>query len=246
MQGLARRKLPSIGLLALAVGTSALFVALGMWQLDRAGHKRDILLEFESRGIAAQIDLNQSIARDDSALSGYRATATGRYVGPNILLDNQLLRGRVGYLVYTAFELDERSQSILVNRGWIGAEADRHQPPQIGTSSASQRLKGRLSRPPTPGLRLRGSDLIERLADDSWRVQGIDFAQLGASLGEDILFVTLQLEEDATGAFVRSRNSPAIDEARHRGYAFQWFAMAVTVVAIAAVILLAKDKAGIP
>lgn len=245
MNGLARRKLVSIGLLAMAAGTSALLVALGMWQLDRAEQKRDTLLQFESRGIAAQIDLNQSIARDDSALSGYRAIATGRYFGPNILLDNQLLRGRAGYLVYSAFDLDARRQTLLVNRGWISADTDRRLPPQFGTSSASQRLKGRLSQPPTMGLRLRGSDLIERLADDSWRVQGIDFAQLGAALGEDILLVTLQLEDDASGAFVRSRNSPAIDEARHRGYAFQWFAMAATVVAIAAVILLAKDKTGI-
>ena len=57
----------------------------------------------------------------------------------------ELHQGRAGYLVYTVFELDDRNPSILVNRGWIGAEADRSRAPRFDTPTTSQRLDGRLS-----------------------------------------------------------------------------------------------------
>jgi len=242
MHGLARRKLVNIGLLVLALSISALFTSLGMWQLDRAEQKRDALLEFESRGLATQVDLNQSIVGDSSALTGYRATATGHYSSTNILLDNQLHQGRAGYLVYSVFELDGRSQSILINHGWIPAQADRQPAQELKTAIGNMQLEGRLSKPPVMGLRLTGSDSIERLADNSWRVQGINFAELSNSLGEDLLLVTLQPEDAVPAGFVRVGTSPANDEARHWGYAFQWFAMAVAVMVIMAVIMLRNGR----
>jgi len=242
MHGLARRKLVNIGLLALALSVSALFTSLGMWQLDRAEQKHDALVEFESRGLATQVNLNQSIVGDSSALEGYRATATGHYISANILLDNQLHQGRAGYLVYSVFELDGRSRSILINHGWIPARADRQPAHEFKTAIGNMRLEGRLSKPPAMGLRLTGSDLIERLADNSWRVQAIDFTELSNSLGEDLLFVTLQLEDAVPAGFVRTWTSPASDEARHWGYAFQWFAMAVAVMVIAAIIMLRSGR----
>ena len=83
MHVLVRRNAADIGLLALALGVSALFIFLGMWQLDRAGQKRATLAEFESRGMAEQVDLNQVIPADAGSLSGYRAAATGHYIGRN-------------------------------------------------------------------------------------------------------------------------------------------------------------------
>ena len=242
---LSQRKVVGIGLLAVAGGISVLFIALGMWQLDRAGQKRTTLEEFNSRGSAEQVDLNQSVAGENSALPGYRAIATGRYIGPNILLDNQLHQGRAGYLVYTVFELDGRSQKLLVNRGWIPAETDRRRTPELNTPLTSRRLVGRLSEPPATGWRLDGSDLIEHMAATLWRVQGIDFAALTASLDEDLLSITLLLEDDAPAGFVRDWTLPVNDEARHLGYAFQWFAMAAAIAAITAVLMLRNRQAGI-
>ena len=244
MQATARRPVVSIGLLALAVGVSALLIALGMWQLQRAAEKRTMLAEFERRGVAAIVDLNRSATDDAGTLAGYGAAATGHYLDFNILLDNQLHQGRAGYLVYTLFALDGGKPSILVNRGWIGAAADRSRVPRFDTPTMSQRLEGRLSRPPATGLRFEGSELIEHLADDVWRVQNIDFPGLSTSLGEDLLAITMLLDADAPAGFVRNWMPPGSDEARHLGYAFQWFAMALAVMVIAVVITLRSSKTG--
>ncbi|TDJ37776.1 MAG: SURF1 family protein [Gammaproteobacteria bacterium] len=233
-----------IGLLALALCTTVFFAALGMWQLDRAEQKRVLFAEFEGRGRAPEVDLNQRGAADGAALSGYRALATGRYRGATILLDNQVHRGRVGYLVYTAFELRNRKESVLVNRGWVSAGADRRRAPDLATPTVDQRLEGRLSRPPQGGLRLEGRKLIEVLADGILRVQTIDFAVLSATLDVELLPVTVLLDAEAPHGYVRAWTPPGTDETRHLGYAFQWFALAVTVVVVTVVVSLRSGKGG--
>ncbi len=240
-----RQKVTRIGLLAVAVSVAALFIALGMWQLDRAAQKRATFAEFERRGQASKVDLNLGV-NDDAALSGYRATPAGHYIGATILLDNQVHRGRAGYLVYSVFELDGRKESMLVNRGWIHTGADRNHAPELATPTLSQQIEGRLSLSPQGGLRLEGSDMIERLTADLWRVQAIDFVALAKTIGVELLPITLLLDSEAPYGFVRTWKPPAIDENRHLGYAFQWFALAVTVVIVTVVVTLRSDKSSTP
>ena len=235
-----------IGLLVASLSVTALFVALGMWQLDRAAQKRLMFAEFERRNNASEIDLNQPAAAHSAILMGRRVAAAGHYRGTTILLDNQVHRGRAGYLVYTAFELNGRKESVLVNRGWIRASADRSRAPELATPTVSQRLEGRLSPPPKGGLRLEGSNLIEQLADGMWRVQAIDFVGLTANVGVELLPITVLLDDDAPYGFVRAWTSPGSDETRHLGYMFQWFALAVTVVVVTVILTLRSGKADTP
>lgn len=223
-----------------------LFVALGMWQLDRAAQKRYTFEDFKRRGQSSQLDLNRQSVYEGATLPGYRAEATGHYTGATILLDNQVHRGRAGYLVYSVFKLEGRDQGVLVNRGWIKGDADRGKAPELYTPTLSQQLEGRLNLPPQGGLLLKGSDMIELLAEDLWRVQGIDFVALATTVGAEIPPITLLLDGDAPYGFVRAWTPPATDENRHLGYAFQWFALAVTVVVVTLILILRSDKARNP
>ena len=106
-----------IGLLVAALCVTALFVALGMWQLDRAAQKRDMSAEFERRGNTAEVDLNQAGVNHSAALAGRRTAAAGRYRDASILLDNQVHRGRAGYLVYTVlYDAGRASFSVPCTR----------------------------------------------------------------------------------------------------------------------------------
>ena len=121
---------------------------------------------------------------------------------------------------------------------------DRSQAPVINTPSTELRLEGRLSQPPSEGLRLAGSDRIEQLTDNLWRVQNIDFASLEARLGEQLLPITMLLDPEAAGGFVRDWIPPGSDEARHLGYAFQWFAMTLAVMVVSISVTVKSRKAG--
>ena len=234
-----------IGLLSFAMCVCVLFIALGMWQLDRAEQKSTVFAEFEQRGNASLLNLNQADFDDAAKLSGYSASATGHYVGSSILLDNQIHQGRAGYFVYSTFELNGRKQSLLINRGWIASSPDRSRAPEFTTPTADLRLNGRLSHPPVGGLRLEGSEMVESLAEEMWRVQTIDFSDLSSSFNWDLMPITLLLDEEATTGFVREWLPPGNDEARHLGYAFQWFAMAATVVVMSSLLTLRSIKAGL-
>ena len=241
-----------IGLLAVALGVTAFFVALGMWQLDRAEQKQTAAAELENRSFAPLVNLNERVFDDGSELSGYRVNAAGTYRGATILLDNQVHNGRVGYLVYGALALNARNQSVLVNRGWLGAGPDRGRPPEVVTPPGSQQLEGQLSLPPQGGIRLQGSEVIEPFGHGMWRVQAIDFDALSAVIGAELLTVTVVLlgDDDAYG-IQRDWNSPGSTrgapsgESRHLGYAFQWFALALTVVVVAGVLTLRARKSHI-
>ena len=243
MQTIDLRKV-SLGLLVFALFLSALFTRLGIWQLDRAEQKRETLAEFDKRAEASELDLNRMFTRDSESMWGRYATVTGHYTGPIILLDNQILEGRAGYFVYTAFAISETELTLLVNRGWIPVEGDRSRIPEVINPTGEQRLKGLLSHPPQQGLRLTDSNLIERLSNSVWRVGGIDFNALSATgIGGELIPITLLLEASAAGGFDRVWKPPSSDEARHLGYAFQWFALAVTVVVVSVIILLRRTKA---
>ena len=100
-----------------------------------------------------------------------------------------------------------------------------------------------MSHPPQQGLRLTDSNLIERLSGSVSRVDGIDFDALTETvIAEELMPITLLLEASAADGFDRVWLPPGSDEARHLGYAFQWFALAVTVVVVSVIILLRRTK----
>lgn len=244
MQTLVRRRVVSVGLLVVALSVSAAFIALGNWQLDRAEEKRNSFAEFERRGNLSAVDLNRTSTIDAVTLPGYQAVVIGHYLGTTILLDNQMYQGRAGYLVYSVFEIDGRNQRLLINRGWVNAGENRAQTPAFDTSTVNQQLQGRLIQPPAGGLQLKGSGLIEQMSTDIWRVQRIDFNSLGDDAGRVFLPITLRLDTPTSEGFVQDLTPPGIDESRHLGYAFQWFALAATVVIVSVVLMLRNGKTG--
>jgi surfeit locus 1 family protein len=112
-----RRFLPTWWSVALTVAGVSLFVALGMWQLERAAYKEAIELKFEQR---LKEPYQTLVSIDDLADIEYRKLLLrGRYDNAHsLLVDNQLHRGRAGYYVVTPLQLADSDQVILVNRGW--------------------------------------------------------------------------------------------------------------------------------
>ena len=222
-----------VGLLILGLVVTAIFVNLGNWQLERAGGKRAALARFEDRAQSPAVDLEGIERSQIMTRVGQLAFANGGYRGDAVaILDNQSLGGRTGYLVYTAYRIGRTDRHILVNRGWVEANANRYQLPKIDTNPISPNVTGRLSTPPSEGISLAGADMIEPMGQGIWRVQKIDFDALSSALGIDLLSISLLLDNEMPGGFVRNWQPPGLDANRHFGYAFQWFALALAVALI--------------
>ena len=224
--------LPSVGMLSVVT----LFMALGFWQLERAAEKRAIIDEFHHRQAMATALLNDECAMKQSmkALLWRRVAVYGAFAKPtNILLDNQINHGIAGYFVYTPFQLAGCDDVwVLVNRGWLPVGADRQRTPAIETDKAQLTLHGNIKAPPRTGI-LLAEDQYEVMSDGIYRAQKLDPTVAEQYLGVKLLPYIVRLSADSPGGFQRQwQQMPGKGETKHRGYAFQWFAMATALVVI--------------
>lgn len=216
---------------AITFGLLPVLLALGFWQLDRAHQKEALLEVFKAQTALPYLPVGKLDLSEPTSL--YRKViATGRYdLDHQILLDNQVLDGRPGYHVYTPLRLTGDGEVVLVNRGWVPLGASRQQLPDIGLASAAVSLKGMVAQPANPGLRLPAS-----ATDASWPkvVQYLDYRELAGQLGYRLLPAVILLAPDQANGYRREWQAhfAGFGPERHRGYAFQWFALTLTLVVL--------------
>lgn len=210
-----------------------LLLSLGFWQLDRADQRQAIVDAYESRDERPAIDLNDVDVPPDEA-APTNTTASGRFDSRRqLLLDNQLHRGEVGYHVLTPFHIDNGERLILVDRGWVPAGDSRADLPDVAVDESPRSVTGFVDQGPPSGLRLGG------MADGEtgWplRIQYLDYDALETHLGDELMPRVLRLDPDAPDGFVRAWG-PAFREGygpeRNHGYAVQWFGLAAALAVI--------------
>lgn len=236
----APRPLPSLA--ALLVITT--MIVLGQWQLDRAAEKQRSYERFQQRRVLPVLRLD---ARDSEiwkySVMKYRPIEIrGRYdAGMHMLLDNQVMNGNAGYLVYTPFVLEGEEAYILVNRGWIPVGPDRTRPPEFETPQGVLSLAGTARQPPPPGIKM-GDNIPEQLAADMVRLQRIEMEQMMQEYSGKLIPYELRLDPAAPSGFLRVWTEPGSGHERHLGYAFQWFAMAVAVALLYLFLNLRREE----
>lgn len=206
-----------------------LLIALGVWQLGRAEQKQALLRIYEQRAQAAPIMLDGS-QRDLDAARYHSVTAIGYFDAKHqVLLDNRIHRGRAGYEVITPLRIAGDTVGVLVDRGWVPLGETRARLPQAPVPQDRVTVRGTIGTPPTTGLVL--GNRFE--PDATWPVLlDIDIAWLETRLGYRLLPYVIRLDRRDPNGFVRDWRLFDIGPERHLGYAFQWLALAVTLVVI--------------
>jgi surfeit locus 1 family protein len=208
-----------------------ILIGLGLWQLDRARYKEALLAEFKAQAGLPYVPLAEVDLA--SPVSLYRKVIVEGYYDSRhqILLDNQIHHGQPGYHVYTPLRSTGNGTAILVNRGWISLGVSRQHLPDIAVTEAKVSLKGLVAQPANPGLRLQIS-----VSPASWPqvVQYLDYQQLSAELDYSLAPSVILLAAEEENGFWREWQPrfPGSGPERHRGYAVQWFALAVTLMVI--------------
>jgi len=217
---------PSISLSLTLITLAAVFMRLGIWQLDRKVEKAALFERFDQApalGIEAALDQGAEFARV-TADGGYDPTR-------HLLLDNRIWSGRAGVHALTPFRLTD-GRLILVNRGWLPLPPDRSSLPDVPTAPAVRTIHGRLARAVSKGPRLGGADILRT---DQWPqlITYLDLDAVSASLGESVQPWIVQLDADDPGGFGDRQWSPAVMEPSvHGAYAFQWMALAAAAIII--------------
>ncbi len=210
------------------------FIALGMWQLQRAKEKQALRDKFLARTQMPAVELDAGAVVTDDLL--YRmATASGRYIPEyQIYLDNKINRGRAGYQVLTPLQITGADTLLLVNRGWAPWGADRQRVPEAEPPAGEVTLGGRLSNPVRAPISFEDSAQLEGF-ERVW--QNFDAGRYQRLVGTPTIGLTLELESGTDPGLVREWFLPEDNWVqRHRGYAVQWFGMAAALIVIFVVV----------
>ena len=213
----------------------ALFVSLGLWQLDRAAFKQVIVDNFEGR---LKSDYQAFEKTEDWREIEYkRVILQGRYdTERTLLLDNQLDQGKAGYHVLTPFEL-AGGDLVLVDRGWLSAGALRTNLPVIENPPVLNEIRGVITLPTGDGFRMGEISLGERWPQV---VPFIDIAALQSGFNNRLLPVVLWLAPEQEGLYIRDWQPVWLLPEKSRAYAVQWFSFAVIALILFFVLNLRK------
>ncbi|MEZ5466199.1 MAG: SURF1 family protein [Lysobacterales bacterium] len=225
-----------LGYAVLTLLSSGGLASLGIWQLQRAEQKQQLLDAIDRAGSEKAVDLGDALANGVD-LHFRAVTARGRYLPDRqILLDNQIRNGEPGVQVFVPLQLDGGGQMLLVDRGWLPWR-DRAGPLPIATvSTESVAVDGLLLSAPAAGLVL-GAEVRQQ-----WPllVTRIDLADLERRLQQPLLDLVLEDRQTPRAQTLRSGMLPP---ERHRGYALQWFGLSLTVIIIFGVLTIRSWRA---
>ncbi|HET9709871.1 MAG TPA: SURF1 family protein [Gemmatimonadales bacterium] len=209
----------------LALAVAALFVRLGVWQLNRLADRKARNAEIEAAHELAPVELPLHRVEPE-ALRDRRAHARGVYDYTH----ERVWRGRTydgapGVALLTPLRLSDGS-AVFVDRGWVPS-------PDAAHVDATRYREG-------------DSADVTGLALPAPRDRGdVDPPALKDSLPYTVLRIVIQLNDSTARhpSGLKRWRPPALDNGPHLSYAIQWFCFAGIVIIGVAVLLWRTSRA---
>jgi cytochrome oxidase assembly protein ShyY1 len=218
------RTIPFLAMLALVT----LGVMLGNWQERRAAEKTALQARLTQRAALPQLVLDGKPV-DPAAVEYRRVAVTGEFVADwPLFLDNRPLAGRTGFILLMPFRIADTGAVVLVERGWLPRDPAVHdRGPHVATPAGRTTIAGVAVLRPARVMELGTAPPLKPGAI----VQNVDPAPFAQASGMAVLPVVVeQTSADAPAAAaaepIRNWPAPAVGVDRHKGYAFQWYALA--------------------
>lgn len=203
-----------------------LLITLGCWQLQRAEQKSRLEAQWQEQQRQPIIELHpHNIAQ---LVDHQRVMVEGKFLSDSYwLLDNRHRQGHYGFEVIQIFVTGD-GQRLLINRGWIKANARRNELPRVTTPPGPLTLFGEL-------MSIRKNRLVSpdelTSTDRPEVILAIDSQTLAKKTQQPLPDRYLRLDSLSEAALVTDWPLSAMSSARHRGYAVQWFGLAAVLLA---------------
>jgi surfeit locus 1 family protein len=217
----ARRGRPAWVPTVAAFATVVLCIVAGNWQHRRMLEKEALQYAMDEAATLAPVALPTSAA-DWTPWRFRHVVATGEYDARHqILIDNKVQAGRVGFDVVTPFVLRDGG-AVLVDRGFIAGGRTRAELPQAPPPMGTLTLNGRIDIPPRSYYELGNGNAP---AGPVW--EHLDPERYARATGIAVLPVVVDALDDAGGGDL-ARDWPVPDAGieRHIGYMVQWYTFA--------------------
>jgi len=202
----------------------AIGVALGNWQLRRAEQKLAIQQQMLARAEFVPINANV-LAPMGTTEEFRRVVAEGEFIAPwAVYLDNRPYQGRAGFYLLMPFKLVGSEQSVLVMRGWFPRDAiNREHIPTIPVPQGVIQLEGRVRASTGKLMQLGEAATLQPGAI----AQNIDVSEFARASKLSLHTFIIEQTNDTADSLVRDWPLPSVGIDTHKGYAFQWYLLAL-------------------
>jgi surfeit locus 1 family protein len=219
---------------------TAVFIRLGIWQLDRLEQRRA-----QNAAIVAVLDtppyqMAAAPMPDAQQIPGRWVTVTGTYdLDHQMLLILQNWQNRAGVNLITPLLLDGGDTAVLIDRGWIpNEEQDNLAAYDV---SGPVTLTAYVALPETLGRQTSPDPTFQP------EIYRVDTAVLQTQLPYDLQPVYLVQPPDEAGNMAWPYRQPRevdISDGPHLGYALQWFAFTLISLVGYAYFVRRSEKEG--
>ena len=201
-------------------------IMLGNWQTRRAAEKIAIEHSIKERGAQSAVDLNQPFSSTD--IEYRRVSAEGEFMADwPVYLDNRPYQGKAGFTLMMPLRLTKSDSVVLVARGWFPRNAaERTRLPAIPVPSGPVRIEGVAHHSAGHVLQLGQAAAIEPGAI----VQNLEPAEFARVSKLPLQNFIIEQTSDTGDTLVRDWPQASAGVDKHRGYAFQWYALAATAL----------------
>ena len=216
-------------------------MSLGFWQIERAIEKEQrqariiqlqqqkalslsqVLSLSEQRNTQLPALQASSKAIDKAYFNDFPLELTGEFNATQVfLLDNQVHQGKLGYRVLQVAKVNQ--YTVLVNLGWVAGSVKRNILPDITPLQGKHSFRATM-RFVEPGIML----MPQTFNNVQWplRVQQIELDQFSQLIGQKLQPFVVYTDKNEQIGFVKNWHPIVMPPEKHRGYAFQWFSLAI-------------------
>jgi cytochrome oxidase assembly protein ShyY1 len=210
-----------------AVMVALIALSLGNWQSRRAEEKQRLASEQTLQ--AALPPLDMQLLNEGKAPAYFRSVQmTGSFIAQwPIYLDNRPYQGKAGFYLLMPFKLKDSEKILLVMRGWLPRDAqNRVQLPIIPTPQGVLQLEGKVRESVGHVMQLGSESALQ----SGVIRQNLEVTELSKASGLKLENFIIEQISDTEDGLIRDWPQPSLGMEKHRGYAFQWYGLAVTAL----------------
>ncbi|MFZ6656409.1 SURF1 family protein [Undibacterium sp. TJN19] len=219
----------------------SLGIALAQWQTRRAQEKETIALHMTANMHLPALSLDGSTAA--TGIAPFRKLQVrGQWIREwPLYLDNRPLQGKAGLYALMPFKVAGSNKYVLIARGWQPRDArDRmHVTPPV-TADGELVLEGIVRDQLDRVMQLGQPDAVKPGAI----MQNLELSALAKQTGWDLYPFVLEQTSNAADGLSREWPLPSAGADKHRGYAFQWYALALMALIFFVVTGFRRGKNG--
>lgn len=201
-------------------------IQLGNWQTRRADEKIALQNKLAERSKGAPLQIGAAPLAAD-AVEFRTVSVSGEFVRDwPLFLDNRPQDGKVGFYLLMPLRIAGTGEHVLVARGWLPrytAEHDRL--PAFDTPTGTVTVTGTARASMGKVMQLGEPAQVVPKAI----LQNVEPAQVSAASGMTLqpFFIEQRDPAGPGDTMARAWPAPALGVDKHKGYAFQWYALAV-------------------